>query len=71
MCLDFVMTTNTHSASAIASTEKENFPFAHVHVKGFRSSTGCLWICLTQKFILLAYKNTLRKMNAPEVVSSL
>lgn len=35
--LRFSQVTDTHSASAIASTEKEGFPCAHVRVKGFRT----------------------------------
>lgn len=46
MCSDFNTAANTHSASAIASTEKENFSFAHVRVKGVRTSTDCSSNCL-------------------------
>lgn len=38
MCLDFHKAQNTYSASAIASTEKEEVSFAHVGVIGFRTS---------------------------------
>lgn len=52
MCLDFNVTANTHSASAIASTEKENFPFAHVRVKRRRTPIVCPCSCLTKILIV-------------------
>lgn len=53
MCLDFNATANTHSASAIAPTEKENFLFAHVRVKERRTLGVCPYKCLTEMLIIV------------------
>lgn len=44
---DFSPAVNTHSASAIASTEKEEASIAHVHNEAFRTRRVCPSNCLT------------------------
>lgn len=53
MCLDFNVTANTHSASAIVPTEKENLLFAHVRVKERRTPGVCPSKCLTEMLMIV------------------